>query len=153
MSVNPTLHDTHAERAQTPLSPIWPLIALVLNGLLLTLEVFVLIPRWVGSDEIVMVTLLVGSAFINLVVLVDYYRRGFVGSNRSVRAGDLHPLPAFLRWGVMALNIATLLSLSILFQSRGVNFVSPLELLTTTLFIGAPLVSLMVFLDYNRRGV
>ena len=36
-----------------------------------------------------MVSLMVGAAFVNLTMLVDYYRRGMVGNNRRVRAGGL----------------------------------------------------------------
>jgi len=131
----------------------WPWVAIVLNGILLALEVFILIPRWVGPDEVAMVVLLVGSAGTNLAVLADYYRRGLVGRDRRVRSGSVQPLPIAMRYGVIGLNVATLLSLSILLQQRGVNVTSPQELMVTTLFIGAPLVSLMVLLDYNRRLV
>ena len=71
----------------------------------LLFEALYLIPRWVGEDEIAMVSLTFGAAFVNLTMFVDYYRRGLVGQNRSVRAGDLQPIPTLVRWGVIALNL------------------------------------------------
>jgi hypothetical protein len=84
-------------------------------------------------------------------VLVDYYRRGMVGDNRKVRAGDLQPLPTFVRWGAIALNLLALFSQLVLLLSRGVDLQSPQEVLVTSLLAGTPVVSLAILLDYNRR--
>ncbi|HXD18339.1 MAG TPA: hypothetical protein VN654_15105 [Vicinamibacterales bacterium] len=129
-------------------------LAVGLNVLLLLVEVFFLIPRWVGQDEIAMVSLTVGTAFVNLTMFVDYYRRGMVGKNRQVRAGDLQPLPTLIRWGVIALNLFALCSQLVLLLSRGgVNLGSPQEVLVTSLLVGTSVVSLAILLDYNRRRV
>src|SRR5689334_11295658 len=63
-------------------------LAVGLNVLLLLVEALFLIPRWVGEDEIGMVSLTFGAAFVNLTIFIDYYRRGMVGKNRKVRAGE-----------------------------------------------------------------
>jgi hypothetical protein len=129
-------------------------LAVGLNVLLLLVEGLFLIPRWVGEDEIVMVWLTFGAAFVNLTIFVDYYRRGMVGKNRKVRAGDLQPLPTLVRWGVIALNLFAVFSQLLLLLSRGgVNLQSPQEVLVTSLLLGTPVVSLAVLLDYNRRRV
>ena len=73
-------------------------LAVGLNVLVLLVEALFLIPRWVGEDEIAMVSLTVGAAFVNLTMFADYYRRGLVGENRKVRAGDLQPLPTLGRY-------------------------------------------------------
>ena len=122
--------------------------------LLLLVEALYLIPRWVGEDEIAMVSLTFGAAFVNLAMFVDYYRRGLVGENRRVRAGDLQPLPTLVRWGAIALNLFALFSQWMLLVSRGgVNLQSPHEVLVTSLLSGTPVVSLAILLDYNRRRV
>ena len=106
---------------------------------------------WLGEDEIAMVSLTVGAAFVNLTMFADYYRRGMVGKNRKVRAGDLQPLP---RWYVIALNLFALFSQWVLLLSRGgVNLQSPHEVLVTSLLSGTPVVSLAILLDYDRRRV
>ncbi len=129
-------------------------LAVGLNVLLLLVEALFLIPRWVGEDEIVMVSLTFGAAFVNLTIFVDYYRRGMLGKNRKVRAGDLQALPTLVRWGVIALNLFAAFSQLLLLQSRGgVNLQSPQEVLVTSLLLGTPVVSLAVLLDYNRRRV
>jgi hypothetical protein len=108
----------------------------------------------VGEDEIAMVSLTVGAAFVNLTMFADYYRRGMVGDNRKVRAGDLQPLPTLVRWGAIALNLLALFSQLVLLVSRGgVNLRSPQEVLVTSLLFGTPVVSLAILLDYNRRRV
>jgi hypothetical protein len=108
----------------------------------------------VGEDEIAMVSLTVGAAFVNLTMFADYYRRGMVGKNRNVRAGDLQPLPTLVRWGVIALNLFALFSQWVLLLSRGgVNLQSAHEVLVTSLLSGTPVVSLAILLDYNRRRV
>ena len=71
-----------------------------------------------------MVSLTVATAFVNLTMFVDYYRRGMVGDNRKVRAGGLQPLPTLVRWGAIALNLLALFSLLVIL-SRGVNLQSP----------------------------
>jgi len=126
-------------------------LAVGLNVLLLLVEALFLIPRWVGEDEIAMVALVVGAAVVNLTMFVDYYRRGLLGENRRVRAGDLQPLPASVRWGAIALNLVALFNESVLFLSRGINPQAPQEVLVTSLMIGTPVVSLAIMLDYNRR--
>ena len=129
-------------------------LAVGLNVLLLLVEAIFLIPRCVGEDEIAMVSLTVGAAFVNLTIFVDYYRRGMVGDNRKVRSGDLQPLPTLVRWGVIALNLFALFSQLVLLLSRGgVNLRSPQEVLVTSLLFGTPVVSLAILLDYNRRRV
>ena len=132
-----------------PVAIRWAAVAL--NVLLLLVEALFLIPRWVGDDEIAMVSLVVGAAAMNLTVFADYYRRGLVGHNRRVRAGDLQPLPVLVRWGTIALNLVALFSQSVLFLPRGVNLQSPAEMLVTALLIGTPVVSLAILLDFNRR--
>src|SRR6266850_2102021 len=73
-----------------------------------------------GGDEIATVSLTVGAAFVNMTMVVDYYRRGMIGDNRKVRTGDLQP----------ASNVGTLeryriaLKLSALFQSVGATAVA-----------------------------
>jgi hypothetical protein len=128
-------------------------LAVGLNVLLLLVEALFLIPRWVGEDEIAMVSLMVGAAFVNLTMFVDYYRRGLVGNNRKVRAGDLQPLPTLVRWGAIALNLLALFSQLVPLLSRGVNLQSPQDVLVTSLLAGTPVVSLAILLDYNRRGL
>jgi uncharacterized membrane protein len=135
-----------------PASARW--LAVGLNVLLLLVEALYLIPRWVGEDEIAMVSLTFGAAFVNLAMFADYYRRGLVGENRSVRAGDLQPLPMMVRWGVIALNLFALFSQLMLLVSRGgVNLQSPHEVLVTSLLSVTPVVSLAILLDYNRRRI
>ena len=126
-------------------------LAVGLNVLLLLVEALFLVPRWVGEDEIAMVSLTVGAAFVNLTMFVDYYRRGLLGDNRQVRAGGLQPLPTSVRWGAIALNLLALFTQSVLFLSRGVNLQAPQEVLVTSLLVGTPVVSLAILLDYNRR--
>ena len=127
-------------------------LAVGLNVLLLLVEALFLTPRWVGDDEIAMVALTVGAAVVNLTMFVDYYRRGMVGDNRRVRAGDLQPLPTLVRWGAIVLNLVAMFSQLVLL-SRGVNLQSPQEVLVTSLLLGTPVVSLAILLDYNRRGL
>jgi hypothetical protein len=127
-------------------------LAVGLNVLLLLVEGLFLIPRSVGEDEIVMVSLVVGAAVVNLIMSVDYYRRGLLGDNRRVRAGGLQPLPASVRWGAIALNLLALFSEFVLL-SRGVNLRSPQEVLVISLLVGTPVVSLAILFDYNRRGL
>jgi hypothetical protein len=127
-------------------------LAVGLNVLLLLVEGLFLIPRSVGEDEIVMVSLVVGAAVVNLIMFVDYYRRGLLGDNRRVRAGGLQPLPASVRWGAIALNLLALFSEFVLL-SRGVNLRSPQEVLVISLLVGTPVVSLAILFDYNRRGL
>jgi hypothetical protein len=88
-----------------------------------------------------MVSLMVGAAFVNLTMLVDYYRRGMVGNNRKVRAGGLQPLPTLVRWDAIALSLLAPFSQLVprvrgVFRrmraavhplSRGVNLRSPRE--------------------------
>jgi len=129
-------------------------LAAGLNVLLLLVEVVYLIPRWVGDDEIVMVTLTVGAAVVTLAMLVDYLRRGLLGDNRRVMAGDLRPIPIWLRWGAIGLNLLALFSQGVLLSSRGgVNVHALQEVLVTSLLVGTPLVSVTILLDYNRRGL
>ena len=128
-------------------------LAVGLNVLSLLVEALLLIPRWVGEDEIAMVSLMVGTAFVNLTVFVDYYRRGMVGNNRKVRAGGLQPVPTSVRWGAIALNLLALFSQLVPLLSRGVNLQSPQEVLVTSLLAGTLVVSLAILLDYNRRGL
>jgi len=138
---------------KTPFPTAVRWLAVGLNVLLLVVESVFLIPRWVGEDELAMVSLVVAAAFLNLVMFVDYYRRGMVGANRSVRAGGLQPLPTAVRWVAIALNLLALFSQSVFLLSRGINLESPQEVLVTSLLVGAPVVALAVLLDYNRRGL
>jgi hypothetical protein len=129
-------------------------LAAGLNILLLSVEVGYLIPRWVGDDEIVMVTLTVGAAVVTVALLIDYFRRGLLGDNRRVRAGDLQPIPIWLRWGAISMNLLALFSQGVLLSSRGgVNLRALHEVLVTSLLVGTPVVSLAILLDYNRRGL
>lgn len=143
--------DQRRDEQPVPIPARWA--AVTLNVLLLLVEALFLIPRWVGDDEVVMVSLVVGAAVMNLTIFADYYRRGLLGRDRSVRAGDLQPLPVLVRWGTIALNLMVLFSQSVLFLSRGVNMQAPQEMLVTFLLIGTPVVSLAILLDYNRRGL
>jgi hypothetical protein len=128
-------------------------LAAGLNVLLLLVETLFLIPRWVGDDEIVMVSLVVGAGVLNLAMFADYFRRGMLGENRRVRAGDLRPFPAPVRWGAIGMNLGALFSEFLLLSSRGVNLRALQEVLTLSLLVGTPVVSLAILLDYNRRGL
>ena len=143
-----------------PASLRW--LAIGLNALLLALEIGFLLPRWirtlqvsfVDERELVMVALVIGAAMMNLTLFVDYYRRGLVSEHRrNVIAGTLHPFPTAVRWGVIALNVSALFSQTVLLLARGINVRAPMDVFVVSLFIGTLLVSLAVFLDYNRRGV
>ena len=97
---------------------------------------------------------MVGAAVVNLTMFVDYFRRGLLGDNRKVRAGNLQPLPASMRWAAIAMNLLALFSELVLLSSRGgVNLRAPREVLVTSLLVGTPVVSLAILLDYNRRGL
>jgi hypothetical protein len=55
-----------------------------------------------------------------------------------------------VRWLAIALNVALLFSEAVLFFDRGVAM-APLEIALVSLFVATPIVSLAMFLDYNRR--
>jgi len=150
----------HQVSAPLPSPLRW--LAIGLNALLLLVEVVYLLPRWavtlrvsfVDERELVMVALVIGAAILNLTLFLDYYRRGLVSERRrNVIAGNLRPLPAAMRWGVIALNVLALFSESVLLLDRGINVRAPLELFVVSLMVGAPLLGLAMFLDFNRRGL
>ena len=125
-----------------------------MNVLLLFVEGVYLIPRWVGDDELVMVSLTIGAAVLTLAILADYFRRGLLGKNRKVRAGDLQPIPGWMRWSAIGMNLLALFSQGLVLSSRGgVNTHALQEVLVTSLLIGTPVASAGILLEYNRRGL
>lgn len=61
-------------------------------------------------------------------------------------------MPSAMRWMMIGVNVVLLFSEAVVFLDRGVGLV-PMEIALTSLFVATPLVTLAVFLDYNRREV
>jgi hypothetical protein len=66
--------------------------------------------------------------------------------------GDDRPLPTPVRWLAVGMNVVLLFTEGVLLSARGVNLTNPMELLVVSVAATTPIVSLAVFLDYNRRG-
>jgi len=66
--------------------------------------------------------------------------------------GDDRPLPVPARWLAVGMNIVLLFTEGVLLSARGINLTNPMEVLVVTVATATPIVSLAVFLDYNRRG-
>ncbi len=130
-------------------------LAMGLNALLFLTEVTYLIPRaGVRDTEVLAVSLLVGTPLVNLVVFLDYYRRGlWMQGSAKAGKGDPRPLQAPVRWLVIAMNVLLLFSETVMFLEFGINIWNPLEVFVTVLWVTTPVVSLAMFLDYNRRRV
>jgi len=107
----------------------------------------------VRQDELVMVSLLAGTPVVNLAMIADYYRRGVLTGIRKRIKGTPLPLPTAVRWAVIGLNVLLLFSEAVLLLGRGINVGNPIEVALTSLFLATPVVSLAMFLDYNRRGL
>ena len=137
-----------------PLPTAVNLVAVGLNALLLLIEATYLLPRApVREDELVMVSLLVGTPVVNLAMIVDYYRRGVLKGVRNRAKGNPLPLPTPVRWTVIGLNVLLLFSEAVLLLGRGINVGNPIEVAVTSLMLATPVMSLAMFLDYNRRGL
>jgi hypothetical protein len=67
--------------------------------------------------------------------------------------GDERPLPRPLKWLAVGMNVLLLFTEGVLLSARGVAMANPNEVVVVILAVTTPIVSLAVFLDYNRRGV
>jgi hypothetical protein len=155
VSENDSAWQARVEAGDPPLPTTVGWLAIGLNVLLFLTEVTYLIPRaGVRDTEVLAVSLLVGTPVVNLVMFLDYYRRGlWMQGSAKAGKGDPRPLPAPVRWLVIAMNVLLLFSETVLFLERGINIRNPLEVLVTSLMVTTTIVSLAMFLDYNRRRV
>ncbi|MEQ1759274.1 MAG: hypothetical protein ABL986_13205 [Vicinamibacterales bacterium] len=137
--------------------PIWlQSTALILNVALIVLELGYLVPRWVGPNEVAVVSFLVAAPILNLAMFADYHRRGLFLPLRGAswkERGDSRPLPTPLRWLVCAFNILLLFNEALIYLEWGGIAQGLLQWSIASLHILTPIVSLTVFLDYNRRRV
>jgi hypothetical protein len=149
-----TTEDGEEAVSDRPLPTAVNLVAVGLNALLLLIEATYLLPRApVRQDELVMVLLLVGTPVVNLAMIFDYYRRGALTGVRNRVKGNPLPLPTPVRWTLIGLNALLLFSEAVVLLGRGINVGNPIEVALTSLFLGTPVASLAMFLDYNRRGL
>ncbi len=151
--ISPTQSLSRASIEERPLPTAVRRSAILLNTVLFLTETLYLIPRaGVRDTELLAVCLLVATPVVNLVMFVDYHRRGLVTAGRSGMRGDPRSIPAPARWLVVGMNVLLLFSLTVLWLERGIN-VWNMELLVAALWAATPVVSLAAFLDYNRRGL
>jgi hypothetical protein len=51
------------------------------------------------------------------------------------------------------MNVGLLFTEGVLLSARGINFTNPIEVAAVSIAAITPILSLAVFLDYNRNGV
>ncbi len=157
MNTRRNVHAQSGLHASDQPFPIWlQRTALVLNAALVVLELGYLVPRWVGPNEVAVVSFLVATPILNLVMLADYHRRGlFLASRTGVWAqkGDSRPLPIGLRWLVCGFNILLLFNEVLIYLEWGGIAEGLLQWSIASVHILTPVLSLAIFLDYNRRRV